>query len=330
VAASTFPHRANRFYKTIMRLYLAGAGGMLGEALHKILSEKHRLKCTDIDLNEPWLEFCDFRDFNAYESSVAAFGPDMLLHVGAHTNLEYCENNPDEAYCTNALSVEHATIIANKHGIPLVYISSAGIFDGTKLLYDDWDRPNPLSVYGRSKYIGELAVQSVAQRYFIFRAGWMMGGGPRKDKKFIFKLIKQIANNASVLRIVDDRLGTPTYTIDFARNLEAVIQTEFYGLYNMVCAGETGRLEVGQELVRLLGLESKVGIERVSSDHFADEYFAPRPRSERLVNYRLKLRSLDLMRDWRLALSDYLRDYFSDFVRTFAPAPCWRKAADGK
>ncbi len=308
-----------------MKLYLAGAGGMLGEALYNVLCTNHELKCTDIDCNEPWLACCDFRDFRSYDTSVAAFRPDILLHVGAHTDLEYCERNPDDAYRTNTLSVEHATAIANKLGIPLVYISTAGVFDGRKLLYDDWDQPNPLGVYARSKYLGELAVQSRVQKHFIFRAGWMMGGGPRKDKKFILKLMKQLANNAAVLKIVDDRLGTPTYTVDFARNLDAMIQTEYYGLYNMVCGGETARVEVGRELIHLLGLEDKVAVEPVSSEHFAKEYFAPRPPSERLVNYKLKLRNLDLMRDWRIALADYLHDYYSDYVHAFAPTPRWAR-----
>ena len=300
-----------------MNIYLAGSGGMLGEALHRVLQQKHSLKCTDIDLNEPWLEFCDFRDFSAYEASVSAFAPDILMHIGAHTDLEYCENNPDDAYRTNTLSVEHATVLARAHGIPLLYISTAGIFDGAKLLYDDWDQPNPLGVYARSKHLGEQIVQRHAE-HFIFRAGWMMGGGPKKDKKFINKLMKQLTAGADTLQIVDDRLGTPTYTVDFARNLAAMIETKFYGLYNMVCGGETGRLEVAQEMVSRLGLDDKVKVSPVSSDHFSKEYFAPRPPSERLTNYRLQLRGMDQMRDWRVALDDYLGDYFAGYADKLA------------
>lgn len=302
-----------------MRVYLAGSGGMLGEALHKVLAEKHALLCTDVDLNEPWLEYSDFRVFSDYERKVAAFRPDILMHIGAHTDLEYCENNPDDAYRTNTLSVEHAITLAQAHGIPLVYISTAGIFDGEKQLYDDWDQPNPLGVYARAKYMGEVAVQTRLPKHYIFRAGWMMGGGPRKDKKFINKLMKQLAKGATQLDIVDDKLGTPTYTVDFARNLAAMIETPYHGLYNMVCGGETGRLEVAEDLVRLLKLDHKVSIHPVKSDHFAKEYFAPRPPCERLHNYKLKLRDMDLMRDWRIALKDYIRDYFADHVKSFAP-----------
>jgi dTDP-4-dehydrorhamnose reductase len=302
-----------------MRIYLAGVGGMLGEAIHKVLADKHELMCTDIDVNEPWLERCDFRNFAEYETSVSAFEPAILMHIGAHTSLEYCESHPDDAYLTNTLAVEHAATLAQAHGIPLVYISTAGVFDGEKELYDDWDQPRPLGVYARAKYLGEIAVQTRVPRHYIFRAGWMMGGGPKKDKKFIQKLMKQLASGVTELNIVNDKLGTPTYTVDFARNLAAMIETPYYGLYNMVCGGETGRLEVAEELLRLLKLQDKVRIRPVDSCHFAQEYFAPRPACERLVNYKLKLRKMDMMRDWRIALDDYLRSYYLDYVKPFAP-----------
>jgi dTDP-4-dehydrorhamnose reductase len=299
-------------------MFLAGVGGMLGEAIHKVLAEKHDLTCTDIDVNEAWLEKCDFREFREYERMVSAAEPEILMHIGAHTNLEYCEENADDAYRTNTLSVEHAATLAQAHGIPLVYISTAGIFDGKKDLYDDWDQPKPLGVYARAKYMGEIVVQTRVAKHFIFRAGWMMGGGPKKDKKFINKLMTQLASGATEINVINDKLGTPTYTVDFARNLEAMIETPFYGLYNMVCGGETGRYEVAKELLQVLNLQDRVRLNSVGSDFFAREYFAPRPDSERLVNLKLKLRNMNLMRDWQPALHDYVRDYFSDFVKPFA------------
>jgi|EndMetStandDraft_2_1072991.scaffolds.fasta_scaffold18646_2 dTDP-4-dehydrorhamnose reductase len=297
-----------------MRVYVAGCGGMLGEAVHKVFAEKHTVECSDIDLNAPWLKHCDFRDFAQYKAAVEAFAPDVLIHLGAHTDLEYCEREADDAYRTNTLSVEYASTIANAHGIPLVYISTAGIFDGEKLLYDDWDQPNPLGVYARSKYMGELHVQRSVAKHFIFRAGWMMGGGPAKDKKFISKMMKQIQAGATVLNVVDDKLGTPTYTIDFARNIERMLHTEYYGLYNQVCGGETGRFEVAEELVKVLGLADRIEVKPVSSDFFAADYFAPRPPCERLVNYKLDLLNMNNMRDWRISLEEYIADYYGEVV----------------
>ena len=297
-----------------MKIYVAGSGGMLGEAVHRIFSETHQVECSDIDLNAPWLSHCDFREFGPYREAVERFAPDVLVHLGAHTSLEYCEQEPDDAYRTNTLSVEHAATLANAHGIPLVYISTAGIFDGEKMLYDDWDQPNPLGVYARSKYMGELHVQRTVAKHYIFRAGWMMGGGPAKDKKFISKMMKQLEAGATTLNVVDDKLGTPTYTVDFARNMEAMLHTPYYGLYNMVCGGETGRFEVAQELVDVLGLSDRVAVKPVASDYFAKDYFAPRPPCERLVNYKLDLRAMNQMRDWRVALREYVADYYGEVV----------------
>ena len=273
-----------------LKIYVAGCGGMLGEAVYHVLGAEHDVKCTDIDLNETWLDFCDFRDFEGYRESVAAFDPELLIHLGAHTDLEFCEKNPDEAYRTNTLSVEHAAFIAEARRVPLVYVSTAGIYDGAKASYDDWDQPNPLGAYARSKYMGELIVQNRVSRHFVCRAGWMMGGGPRKDKKFIGKLMRQLAAGMKTLNVVDDKFGSPTYTVDFARNLALLLSTEFYGLYNMVCDGEASRLEVARHLLRILSLEEDVEIVEVGSDFFAGEYFAPRPASERLINYKLRLR----------------------------------------
>lgn len=297
-----------------MRVYVAGCGGMLGEAVHKIFAENHEIECSDIDLNAGWLSYCDFRDFGQYKAAVTAFNPDVLIHLGAHTDLEYCEREPDDAYRTNTLSVEYACTIANELGIPLVYISTAGIFDGEKLLYDDWDLPNPLGVYARSKYLGELYVQRTVPKHFIFRAGWMMGGGPAKDKKFIAKMMKQIVAGAPILHVVDDKLGTPTYTIDFARNIERMLHTEYYGLYNQVCGGETGRFEVAQELVNVIGLADRIEVTPVDSGFFAKDYFAPRPPCERLVNYKLNLLGMNHMRDWRVSLKEYMRDYYGEMI----------------
>lgn len=104
-------------------------------------------------MNEEWLSFLDFRDLEAYREDVQRFKPDFLFHLGAHTSLEYCEDNIEDAYLTNTTSVENATYIANELGIPLLYISTAGIFDGSQDTFDDWDRPNPMGHYARSKYM---------------------------------------------------------------------------------------------------------------------------------------------------------------------------------
>ncbi|MFC1628380.1 SDR family oxidoreductase, partial [Gemmatimonadota bacterium] len=280
------------------RIYIAGAGGMLGEAFFRQFEKEYELRCTDIDVNVSWLCYLDFRDLEKYRQDVRQFNPDYLFHLGAFTDLEYCELHPDETYTTNTLAVENAVYIANELDTPLLYISTAGIYDGRKELYDEWDLPNPLGHYARSKYAGELFVKENARRHLVCRAGWMMGGGPIKDKKFINKLSKQIKAGTKQLNIVNDKLGTPTYTHDFANNVRLLLEHEYWGLYNMVCEGVTGRLEVAQELIRVLGMTDQIKINEVSSEYFKKEYFAPRPDSERLINQKLNLRGLNIMRNW--------------------------------
>jgi dTDP-4-dehydrorhamnose reductase len=142
----------------------------------------------------------------------------------------------------------------------------------------------------------------------------MMGAGPRKDKKFIQKLMLQLKAGKTELHIVDDKLGTPTYTRDFARNVDLLLEKGFWGIYNMVCSGVTSRLEVAEYLVKALGLAGTVKITPVSSDYFAAEYFAARPPSERLLTKKLDLRGLNIMRDWRICLDEYLAEYYEGYL----------------
>jgi dTDP-4-dehydrorhamnose reductase len=296
------------------KIYIAGCGGMLGEAFFTQFKNDYEIKCTDKDVNESWLSFLDFRDAEAYKKDVLDFNPDYLFHLGAYTDLEFCEQNADDTYMTNTLSVENAVYIANELDIPLLYISTAGIFDGKKELYDDWDIPNPLGVYARSKYMGERYVVENARRFVVCRAGWMMGSGPSKDKKFIQKLMKQLKEGKKELFIVNDKDGTPTYTHDFAKTVKELINKEYWGLYNCVCGGQTSRLEVAQELLKILEMEDEVKINVVTSDYFKDVYFAERPASERLVTKKLDLRGVNKMRDWKIALREYVENYYEDYL----------------
>ena len=296
------------------KIYIAGCGGMLGEAFYSIFGEDYELKCTDIDVNETWLSYLDFRDYDDYAKDVAEFKPDYLFHLGAYTDLEYCETHQNDTYATNAMAVENAVYIANKLDIPILYISTAGIFDGSKDTFDDWDLPNPMGHYARSKYAGEVFVEKNAPRHLICRAGWMMGGGPTKDKKFIKKIMLQLKDGKKELFVVNDKLGTPTYTHDFARNVKLLLEKELWGLYNMVCDGITGRFEVAQELIKVLNLEDEVKVTPVDSEFWKGKYFADRPPSERLINRKLDVRDLNVMRDWRVCLEEYISEYYKGYL----------------
>ncbi len=287
------------------RIYMAGCGGMLGDAFFEVFNKNNDIKCTDIDLNDKWLSYCDFRNYDEYMDDVKKFRPNYLFHLGAFTDLEYCEKNSEQTYATNTNSVKNAVSIANKLSIPILYISTAGIFDGKKDFYDERDTPNPMGIYAKSKYDGERYVIEHADKYYICRAGWMMGGKD-KDKKFVKKIIDQLRQGVSELFLVNDKLGTPTYTIDFANNVNNLIANGNNGLFNMVCQGDTSRLEVGKYIIDYFGLSKNVKIIEVDSDYFKKTYFAPRPASEILINRNLNLINMDHMRDWKTSLKEYL------------------------
>jgi len=296
------------------KIYMAGCGGMLGEAFYRVFSSNYEIKCTDIDVNDTWLTKLDFRNLNEYSNDVNTFKPDYLFHIGAHTDLEYCETNQDDAYNTNTRAVENAVHISNKLNIPVIYISTAGIFDGKKNTFDESDTPKPTSCYAKSKYEGELYVQKNSNRYLICRAGWMMGGGPNKDKKFIQKIFRQIKEGKKELFIVNDKAGTPTYTHDFANNLKLLLENQKWGLFNMVCSGFVKRSEVAKELLSIIKLEEKIKITEVDSDYWKKEYFVSRPDSECLINKKLDLLNMNKMRDWKICLREYIRDYYQQYL----------------
>lgn len=296
------------------RVLITGCGGMLGEAVYSQFTRLCSVLATDIDVNEPWLSYLDVRDIYAVLKKAEEFKPHLIINLAALTDVELCENNPDEAYLTNSLGQENMCLVAQQLDVPLVYISTAGVFDGKHEFYNDFDLPNPISIYGKSKYYGEFITQRMLKKYFIFRPGWMMGGGIKKDKKFINKIFKQIQNGRKELFVVNDKLGTPTYTFDFANNMFKIIETDFYGLYNMVCTGSGSRYDVAVEFIKCLKLEGKIKVTAVSSDYFKNEYFAPRPASEKLLDLKLRKRGLLFMRGWKICLFDYSKVFIKELI----------------
>lgn len=284
---------------------MAGVGGMLGYYLYGVFRKDYWLKCTDKDVNEEWLTELDFTSYTDYQLDVMEFDhPDYLFHIGALTDLEYCETHVDEAYITNILGVENAVHIANKYDIPIIYISTAGIFNGHDNLYDDWATPNPRNVYGFTKYMGEKYVLMNAKKYYVFRAGWMMGGY-HKDKKFVRKILNQIESGNTEIKAVTDKWGSPTYAYDFACNMKEVVERDLpYGVYNMSGEGMVNRYHVAKEMVKILELENTVVIP-ATSEAFPS-YYATRPMNESLRNRKLGLLGINRMRPWQEALKHYL------------------------
>jgi dTDP-4-dehydrorhamnose reductase len=132
-----------------------------------------------------------------------------------------------------------------------------------------------------------------------------MIGGLERDKKFVSKILAQVKQNVATIHAVDDKWGTPTYTLDFARVIVSLMNSPFYGLYHAACTGMGTRYDVAKEILRLLG-RTDISLLPVSSDFFKEQYPAPRPPSEIMHNYRLELRGMNTMPTWQAALKHYL------------------------
>lgn len=297
-----------------MRTLITGAAGMLGSDLCPVLKEnKYQVLATDIN-TEKGIEFLDVRDISQVEKFVKKIKPQMIIHLAAETDLEKCELDKTHAYLTNTIGTQNVVLVCQKYDLLMVYIGTAGIFDGKKKgFYNEFDQPNPINIYGKTKWEGEKIIEKLLRRYFIVRAGWMIGGG-QKDKKFTLKIIKQLDEGVKTLHVVKDKWGTPTYTKDFSNCLSRLILTPFYGLYHMVCKGEGTRYDVAKEILKILGRDD-VKIIPVTSNFFAKTYFAPRPFSEMLENLMLELRGMNTMGSWQESLKDYLGEHFSDRFR---------------
>jgi dTDP-4-dehydrorhamnose reductase len=290
------------------KIFIAGANGMLGTTL-KNNTDTSEMLLTDKELSQG-IQFCDIRDLKHTTEMVNQYQPDIILNFAALVDLEYCEMEKDDCYLTNTIAAVHLFNLAKDRNIPYVFISTAGIFGNDKEFYTEEDQPYPLSAYGKSKYYTEQLLQNQGyEKYWIFRAGWMMGGGPEKDKKFVNKIMKQVNSGAKELFVVDDKLGVPTYTKDFAKSILAHVEEALpYGLYNMVSQGEASRYETAVAINEYLGLGLVVN--KVDSDYYKEEYFAPRPYSEKLINKSLNDKSRNYMRNWKVCLHEYLDEFF--------------------
>ena len=291
------------------KVFIAGANGMLGTTLQSITDTSEYL-LTDKDA-EGSIKFCDIRDLQATSTTIGEYKPDIILNFAALVDLEYCEQQKDDCYLTNTIAAIHLFNLAKDLNIPYVFISTAGIFGNDKEFYTEEDAPYPLSAYGKSKYYTEqLLLNQSYEKYWIFRAGWMMGGGPDKDKKFVNKIMKQIKAGVKELNVVDDKLGVPTYTKDFAYSILRHLEENLpYGLYNMVSSGEASRYQTAVEINEFLNLG--VVVNKVDSSFFAEEYSAPRPYSEKLINKALNDLQRNYMRNWKVCLHEYLNQYFT-------------------
>ncbi|MBI4436599.1 MAG: dTDP-4-dehydrorhamnose reductase [Candidatus Omnitrophica bacterium] len=285
------------------RVLVTGAAGMLGTALCSSLTRKefHVLK-TDIRSGEKEIELLDVSNYEEVQQFVQETKPHLTMHLAAETDVDKCQLEVDHAYRVNTLGTENVALACQRWDIPLVYISTGAVFDGEKPEpYTEFDEPNPVNVYAKTKWEGEKIVQTLVRKHFIVRAGWMIGGG-RKDKKFVAKIVELLQTQKEI-PVVTDKFGNPTFTKDLSENLLLLIQTGRFGLYHMVNRGGCSRYQIAQKIAECMGKKDVV-LRPVTSEAFPLP--APRGRSEMLLNYRLSLLGLDRMRPWTEALKDYL------------------------
>jgi dTDP-4-dehydrorhamnose reductase len=282
-----------------MKALVTGAKGMLGLDLCDIFKTRYELLPVDI-------EEMDIRHKDTVTRVFDDFKPDLVLHLAAFTDVDGNEKNPAEAYLTNSIGTRNVAFAAMKHDAELVYISTGSVFNGRKREpYCEYDVPDPLSHYAKSKLYGEQLIRNFAGRYYIVRAGWMFGGGP-EDKKFVAKIVKR-AESADELLVVDDKFGSPTFTRDISSGILQLLKTGDYGLYHMVNRGFCSRYEFCLRILEFMG-NRKCTVKPVSSSFFPLP--APRPDMEALRNYFLEIQGYEYMRSWEEALEEYIKTTF--------------------
>jgi dTDP-4-dehydrorhamnose reductase len=289
-----------------MKILLTGAAGMLAAEVGPEL-KRQGFEVYGFDLNErlPDIQKLDITDFNQVLQAAQAVKPDYVFHLAAETDVDRSEREPDHAFKVNTVGTENIALVCQRLKIKMLYISTAGVFFGDKSEpYNEFDIPNPANVYGVSKLQGEIVVQRLLNEYFIVRAGWMVGGW-EIDKKFVYKIVQQIREGKTELRVVSDKFGSPTFTKDFAKNLVALVKTGRFGLYHMTNQGSGSRYDIALKIVEFIGLKGKVNVLPINSAQFP--LSAPRVRSEMMRNYKLDLIGLNLMPHWEKSLEEYIK-----------------------
>jgi dTDP-4-dehydrorhamnose reductase len=274
-----------------LKILVTGSEGQLGSDLLKILPERHEVLGCDI---QDW----DITDLRIALENVERIRPDVIVNAAAYTDVDGCELNPDLAYRVNTLGAHNLAIAGRKVGAVMVHVSTDFVFDGKKgSPYLEFDPPHPLSVYGKSKLASEQWVAAVLSTYFIVRTAWLYG---RRGKNFV-KTILRLAEEKEVLRVVDDQIGSPTYSWDLAQKIAELIETEAYGIYHATNGGQSSWYEFASDILRLAG--KKVKLEPISSEELARP--AARPAFSVLRNYCLEQRGFSALRDYHEALEEF-------------------------
>lgn len=263
---------------------ITGAGGMAGSYIDFGIKTSHAT--------------LDVTDLKSVMKAVKHHKPKVIIHLAAMTDLDAGEINPSLAYLVNTIGTYHVALAAREVGAKLVYISSIGVFDGTKKgPYAENDVPNPQNVYGHSKYAGELIVQGMLKDHIIARSSWMFGGGPKKDKKFVSNILAQLKkDDVSIIKAHADVSGSPTFGKDIISAIKTLILKNKKGVFHLTNGGSCSRLDVAKHIIAKM----KPSVKAI---HVKSDYFHLPARRVKNESATSKTR---LMRGWKEALTEYL------------------------
>jgi len=285
------------------KILVTGCNGQLGRAINKeyAYSEIEFIN-TDVVASEG-VRALDITDIKSVIALVEETKPDVIINCAAHTNVDKCEEQWDLAYKINAIGPRNLSIAAAKVNAKMMHVSTDYVFEGNGTKpYTEFEAPNPVSAYGKTKLEGERFVQAFAKEYFILRTAWLYGDG----KNFV-KTMLNLSENHDEISVVCDQLGSPTSAVELAKMMHHLEETNNYGLFHATCEGDTNWADFTEEIFRLAGKTTKVN--HVTSEQYAqmNPAAAKRPAYSILDNYMLKLTSDFEMADWKEALAVYMK-----------------------
>lgn len=282
-----------------MRVLVTGSAGQLGQDLVLLLqAQGHEVLGCD-------RQEMDITDLDQCQEIIGGFAPEAVIHCAAHTAVDVAETDIDAAYLINATGSRNVALAAEKAGAKLVYISTDYVFNGmgTKP-YHEYDNTDPQSIYGKSKRAGEILVQSLSSKFFIVRTSWVYG---KYGNNFVKTMLK-LGQEKPLLQVVDDQKGSPTYTVDLARFVLELIQTEKYGVYHAsnseACTWYEFTQAIFAEAEDILGLKFTAKLEPCATEQFPRP--APRPGYSVMEHLAIRTNGFQDIRPWREGLKDFL------------------------
>lgn len=275
-----------------MKILVTGARGQLGIDVVNTLSGKNEIVGCDVDI-------LDITNIDSTVKFVREISPDLIINCGAYTNVDGCEENIDLAYRVNALGARNLGVAALESHSRLLQISTDFVFDGnTDRSYIEFDKTNPLSIYGRSKFAGEEMIRQVCPRHYILRTAWLYG---KNGNNFVKTMLK-LAVDRTTINVVHDQIGSPTNTKDLIGAIEKIIATDAYGTYHTTNNGQCSWNEFAKKIFKLSG-NRDVEVLPITSEDLNRP--AMRPKYSVLRNYMLEMQFDFYMRDWEVALEEY-------------------------